>query len=119
MLSENVYWMSPGHDFTGLRQMPSARVEAKVLAAEKKDGYTGWTIQFKNVSSTLAFFLNPQIIKGGEEVLPSYWSDNYFSIAAGKSITVKVSCPATELAGSVPQLRLEGWNITAGHLRLQ
>jgi len=109
-LSQNVYWMSPGHDFTALRQMPSARVQTKLLAAEKKDGYAWWTIRFTNVSSQLAFFLNPQVISNGEEVLPSYWSDNYFSIPGGQSVTVKVSCPLA-LMGSAPELRLEGWNI--------
>ncbi len=116
--SENVYWMSPGHDFTSLRQMPQATVQTKVLAMEKKGAYTGWTLEFSNVSSQLAFFLNPQVTKDGEEVLPSYWSDNYFSIPAGKSITVKVTCPAAELAGAAPQLRLEGWNISAADRRL-
>jgi hypothetical protein len=127
-LSHNVYWISPGHDFADLRQMPQARVQANVLpattpdggrhAAEKKDGYTGWTIRFTNVSSGLAFFLNPQIIATGEEVLPSYWSDNYFSIPAGQSITVRVSCPTAALAGNAPQLRLEGWNIRPETLHL-
>jgi hypothetical protein len=118
VLSQNVYWMSPGHDFTGLRQMPPSRVQVKVLATDKRDGYTGWTLEFTNVSSQLAFFLNPQVIRDGEEVLPSYWTDNYFSIPAGKSITVKVSCPAEELTGAVPQLRLEGWNIATATQRL-
>jgi beta-galactosidase/beta-glucuronidase len=112
-ISQNVYWMSPGHDFADLRAMPSARVQTTILSTEKKDGYSWSTIRFTNVSSTLAFFLNPQLIAQGEEVLPSYWSDNYFSIPAGQSITVKVSCPIAALAGQVPQLRLEGWNIKA------
>jgi hypothetical protein len=117
-LSQNVYWMSPRHDFTELRAMPSARVHATVSAVEKKAGYAAWTIRFTNVTSGLAFFLNPQIVAGGEEVLPSYWSDNYFSIPAGQSITVRVSCPMTGLAGRRPQLRLEGWNIRPQDLRL-
>ena len=111
-LSQNVYWMSPGHDFADLRAMPSATVQTTVLSTEKKDGYAGWTIRFTNASSRLAFFLNPQVIIKGEEVLPSYWSDNYFSIPAGQSVTVTVSCPQARLAGQVPELRLEGWNIT-------
>jgi exo-1,4-beta-D-glucosaminidase len=110
-LSQNVYWMSPGHDLTALRQMPSAQVETSVLSTEKKEGYAGWTIRFMNPSSQLAFFLNPQVIAGGEEVLPSYWSDNYFSVPAGQAITVKVSCPVAALQGRTPELRLEGWNI--------
>jgi hypothetical protein len=112
-ISQNVYWMSPGHDFADLRAMPSATVQSTVLSTEKKDGYFWSTIRFTNVSSKLAFFLNPQLIAQGEEVLPSYWSDNYFSIPAGQSITVKVSCPLAALAGQAPQLRLEGWNIKA------
>ena len=111
-VSHNVYWMSPGHDFLALRQMPSSRIRASVRAATKKDGYTSWTLTLFNPSSQLAFFLNPQVIKDGEEVLPSYWSDNYFSIPAGHSATVTVSCPTT-MTGDKPQLRLEGWNIPA------
>jgi Exo-beta-D-glucosaminidase Ig-fold domain/Glycosyl hydrolases family 2/Glycosyl hydrolases family 2, TIM barrel domain/Glycosyl hydrolases family 2, sugar binding domain len=109
--SQNVYWMSPGHDFAGLRQMPAAVVQVKVLGTEKKADNITWTIQFSNDSHQLAFFLNPQVIKDGEEVLPSYWSDNYFSIPAGKAVTVTVSCPGDALKGGSPQLRLEGWNI--------
>jgi beta-galactosidase/beta-glucuronidase len=112
-LSQNVYWMSPGHDFADLRAMPPATVQNTVLSTEKKDGYSWSTIRFANVSSKLAFFLNPQLIAQGEEVLPSYWSDNYFSIPPGQSITVKVSCPLAALAGQALQLRLEGWNIKA------
>jgi hypothetical protein len=118
VVSQNVYWMSPGHDFTDLRAMPSAQVAAVVQASEKRNGYMDWTIRFTNPSSRLAFFLNPQVILGGEEVLPSYWSDNYFSIPAGQSITVKVSCPATAISGHTPQLRLEGWNIKPAVIRL-
>ncbi|HXO75671.1 MAG TPA: glycoside hydrolase family 2 TIM barrel-domain containing protein, partial [Puia sp.] len=116
-LSHNVYWMSPGHDFTTLKSMPSAHVQTKVLSKEKKGEYNYWTIRFSNVSSQLAFFLNPQIVNNGEEVLPSYWPDNYFSIPAGQSVTVTVSCPAA-LTGPAPDLRLEGWNIPAATLHL-
>ncbi|HXB93844.1 MAG TPA: glycoside hydrolase family 2 TIM barrel-domain containing protein [Puia sp.] len=118
ILSQNVYWMSPGHDFSELRKMPSTRVQATVLSSEKKEGYDSWTIRFSNSSDRLAFFLNPQVIAGGEEVLPSYWSDNYFSIPAGQSLTVKVSCPTAVMAGQTPQLRVEGWNILSKNMHL-
>ena len=110
-LSQNVYWMSPGHDFADLRSMPPASLRASVVSSEKRDGYESWTIRIANTSPRLAFFLNPQVIAGGEEVLPSYWSDNYFSIPGGQTMTVKVSCPGAKLVARSPQLRLEGWNI--------
>jgi exo-1,4-beta-D-glucosaminidase len=112
-ISTNVYWLSPGHDFADLRAMPSATVRTTVIATKKEGAFTEWTIQFTNTASRLAFFLNPQVIgSDGDETLPSYWSDNYFSIPAGQSVTVKVSCPALRTPQpQIPQLRLEGWNI--------
>jgi hypothetical protein len=107
-VSRNVYWMSPGHNFADLRAMPSATVRTTVMAVKREGGYTEWTLQFTNTASRLAFFLNPQVIgNNGDEILPSYWSDNYFSIPAGQSVTVTVSCPVALNA----RLRLEGWNI--------
>jgi hypothetical protein len=107
-MSRNVYWMSPGHDFADLRAMPSASVRTSVVAVRRQGDFTEWKLQFTNTASRLAFFLNPQVISAsGDEILPSYWSDNYFSIPAGQAITVTVSCPAPR----DPHLRLEGWNI--------
>ncbi len=111
LISHNTYWMSPGHQFTDLQKMPKAAIATNVIRVEKKGGYESWTIRFNNNSSTLAFFLNPQIIKNGEEVLPSYWTDNYFSVQAGQYLTVTVSCPLKEAGNRNAQLRLEGWNI--------
>jgi hypothetical protein len=118
-ISHNVYWMSPGHDFADLRSMPSSAVTAAVVASDRKGGDDNWTIKFTNTSNRLAFFLNPQVVARGEEVLPSYWSDNYFSIPAGKSMTVHVSCPAAALGGQTPELRLEGWNIASRSVPLK
>jgi exo-1,4-beta-D-glucosaminidase len=113
-LSQNTYWMSPGHDFADLRAMPSATVRTTVTGTRQQGAFTEWSLQFTNTTPRLAFFLNPQLTRDGEEVLPSFWSDNYFSIPAGGSVTVRVSCPA----GSTPRLRLEGWNITPTTLPL-
>lgn len=118
LLSHNVYWMSPAHQFTGLKEMQKATLDVKVTSSQKKSNYNNWTIRFTNNSSRLAFFLNPQIINKGEEVLPSYWSDNYFSVPAGKSLTVTVSCALKELVSANTQLRLEGWNIEAKNIDL-
>src|SRR5258708_12564478 len=70
-LSQNVYWMSPGHDFTALRQMPPARVQVAVLKTGKKKTYTTCTLPFTNISKHLAFFLPPTAIKNDHEVLPT------------------------------------------------
>ncbi|MDO6433451.1 glycoside hydrolase family 2 TIM barrel-domain containing protein [Flavitalea sp. BT771] len=117
-ISRNTYWMSPEHDFTTLRQMPAARVQVQVTPHPGNKTYRTWTVQCKNTSDKLAFFLNPQVTADGEEVLPSYWSDNYFSVPPGGTITATVSCPTAMLKGAPPELRLEGWNIPQEHIPL-
>lgn len=117
-VSDNVYWISPGHDFADLRAMPAASVRPRVVGRGTRGDYTEWTLEFSNPSPVLAFFLNPQVVKDGQEVLPSYWSDNYFSIAAGGSCRVTVSCPTAMLRGGPARLKLEGWNIAASETGL-
>jgi exo-1,4-beta-D-glucosaminidase len=127
-LSRNIYWMSPGHDFTALRQMPAARLQVRVLSATRTKTSNTWTLQFTNNSNQLAFFINPQVMRGEEEVLPSFWSDNYFSIPANGSNKATVSCPAelpepgpggrTGSTGKTHRLKLEGWNIKEQELAL-
>ena len=112
LISHNIYWMSPHHDFTTLGQMPAASVQVKVLRTESDGGQRHLVLEFTNHSGKLAFFLNPQLVKDGEEVLPSYWSDNYFSLAAGESRTLTLGCAADQWTGTRPVLRLEGWNVS-------
>jgi len=112
LLSRNTYWMSPNHDFTALRRIPAARVQMQAAPAKNSGAYKTWTIRIRNTSEKLAFFLNPQVVKDDEEVLPSYWSDNYFSVPPGETITATVSCPLVKLKGAAVRLRLEGWNIS-------
>jgi hypothetical protein len=66
-----------------------------------------------NPSNNLAFFVNPSIRKGkeGEEVLPSFWSDNYFSILPGKTKELTVEFQKSGLVGEEAYLKLDGWNI--------
>ncbi len=118
-VSENIYWLSPNHDFTKLRDMRAASVNVKTIKKIKTKTAYEWTLEFSNTSHKLAFFLNPQLINNGEEALPSFWSKNYFSLQAHQIITVKVSCPIEKINPSSPmKLRIEGWNIKSSELNL-
>ncbi len=118
LVSQNVYWMAPAHNFTSLPKMSTASLEAKVIKSETISKIYKCTIQFNNVSNQLAFFINPQLMNGEEEILPSFWSDNYFSIPAGESKIVTVSCAADKINRILPSLKTEGWNIKEQSLSL-
>jgi hypothetical protein len=110
-VSHNVYWLSANDDFTSLNDMKHAQVQVKVLKTEKGTSENKWTIQFTNNSGQLAFFVRPQLMKNGEEVMPSYWTDNYFSLAPHESTTISVSAPVAKLGSQTPTVLLEGWNL--------
>ncbi len=110
-ISQNVYWMAPAHNFTSLPKMSNASLQVRIIKIKMVSNTYQWTVQFSNVSNQLAFFINPQLMNGEEEILPSFWSDNYFSIPAGESKTVIISCNADKLNNIVPSLKTEGWNI--------
>jgi exo-1,4-beta-D-glucosaminidase len=116
-VSHNVYWLSPGDDFSRLKQMPPARVSTRLLGTKRTATENQWTFEIRNGSGQLAFFLNPQLWNDHEEVMPTFWSNNYFSLSPGEKIVVTASCPAA-LAPQRPVLKLEGWNTSPEKIRL-
>jgi len=110
-VSHNVYWLAPGNDFSGFNTLQSTQVQVKVLKAEKGISENKWTLQFSNYSNKLAFFVRPQLMENGEEVMPTYWTANYFTLAPNESITVAVSAPIAKLGKEQPMVLVEGWNI--------
>ncbi len=116
-VSHNVYWLSAGDDFKALKQMPAARLETRVLRTEKSGTENKWTFEISNHSGALAFFINPQLWNDQQEIMPTWWSANYFSLAAGEKIMVTASCPS-DLTSKNPKLKLEGWNTVGEQINL-
>jgi hypothetical protein len=78
-----------------------------------------WTFRVANNSGKLAFFTRMQLMTEGEEVLPSFWSGNYITLADGESASLTVSCPDAELNGTNPVLQVSGWNVTKQEIILK
>jgi hypothetical protein len=53
-----------------------------------------------------------------EEVLPSYWTGSYFTLAPSESTTISVSCPVTQLKGKKPHIMVSGWSIDPEDLKI-
>lgn len=118
LVSQNVYTIQPAHDFKALAQMNKATVQAKVISSSKDQANYNYTIQFTNTSDQLAFFLNPQLTIGGEEIMPSFWSNNYFSLTVGQTITVNVSCPIEKVGTGNVVLAVGGINVENTNLKM-
>jgi hypothetical protein len=110
-ISHNVYWLAADNNYLPLNSMPQTQVDATVLVREKVKTETKWTIKFTNKSKLMAFFINPQLLNDGEEIMPSFWSANYFSLAPGESITVTVSVSSDLIKGKNQEIKVKGWNL--------
>jgi len=118
VISHNVYWLSNDGDYKSMNTMPDAIVQVTVLKKEKSTAENKWTIQISNNSDKVAFFIRSQILMKEEEVLPSFWSANYFTLAPAESITLTVSCPVDKSGVGTPCLKVSGWNVKSQELVL-
>lgn len=117
IVAENFYWLAPNNDFRGLNSLPT--VELTASAREEQRGERlRVTLTLTNPSEHLAFFVNPILTRGpdGDEVLPTFWSDNYFSILPGETRTVVAYADRFRLEGEAAHVRLEGWNVKTGEV---
>jgi hypothetical protein len=117
-ISHNVYWISNEGDYKSLEGMQKTGVDAKVINSVKGKSENSWTIQISNTSNKLAFFIRPQLMSDGEELLPCYWTANYFTLAPSETKTVLVSCPNLKLNGKNLVLKISGWNVYELELKL-
>ena len=111
IISRNTYWVAPGDDFKGLKDMPYSKLKTTVLKKEEGKSDKKWTIRLTNNAEKIAFFIHPQLTENGEEVLPCLWSAGYFSLAPMESIDITVSVPSAKLKTKAQELKVEGWNL--------
>ena len=118
VISHNVYWLSNDGNYKSMNNMPDAKVQIAVLKKEKSTTENKWTVQIINNSDKVAFFVRSQIMINEEEVLPSFWSANYFTLAPEESITLTVSYPVDKSSAGISSLKVSGWNTKSQELVL-
>jgi Ig-like domain-containing protein len=57
------------------------------------------------------YFSSGDSTHDGEDVVPVFWSDNYFSMLPGEKKSVSVTYDPASLAGAEPQIIVDGWNV--------
>jgi exo-1,4-beta-D-glucosaminidase len=132
LISENFYWLStkpdvldwakrsdtvytPQKEFadlTGLNSLPKAKVTITKSVRGTGAGSI-LTMVAENKSDGIAFMVHPRVTqgKGGDDVTPIFWSDNYFSLLPGEKRSVTARFNPSDLHGATPELVVEGWNV--------
>ncbi|MBM3891124.1 MAG: hypothetical protein FJ388_18585 [Verrucomicrobia bacterium] len=98
-------------DFSALAQLPP--VKLNVSHQIERRGQQRIHVRLQNPTDRLAFFIQLALTRErqGDEVLPVFWSDNYFSLLPGESKTVEATFAAEDLHGATPVIEVGGWNM--------
>jgi hypothetical protein len=119
VISNNVYWISPDGDYKSMNEMAVTNIHVSAIREGKVRTDRVWNFNITNSTEKIAFFIRPQIMSAGKEILPSFWSGSYFTLAPGESKEVTVSCPSSELTGESPVLKVSGWNVPVTEVGLK
>jgi exo-1,4-beta-D-glucosaminidase len=131
LVSSNFYWLSTKQetldwahsnwyttptlsyaDFTALSQLP--KVKLNVTEHSERQGENEVThVTLENPSKNLAFFVRLKVDKGkgGEEILPVLWQDNYVSLLPGEKREITATYRASAMAAAKPTVEVSGFNV--------
>ena len=110
VISENFYWLSADgkNDFRAITQMPKVDLQF-TSTTTTKDNDIVMRIKVKNPTNRLAFMHRLMITKGDseDEVLPTFWTDNFLTIFPGEEREVMATFARQDLEGATPVLKLD------------
>src|SRR5258708_3236882 len=130
-LSTNFYWLATTMDdpdwakstwydtpvksyanFTALDSLAPTTVK-RLMVTERTGATERATVTLTNAEKVPAFFLRLQITKGkgGDEVLPALWQDNYISLLPGETRRIGATYAAASLGGRSAALVVSGSNV--------
>ncbi|MBS1850206.1 MAG: beta galactosidase jelly roll domain-containing protein [Acidobacteria bacterium] len=99
-------------DYTGLAQLPKVKLKVSERT-ERKGEDTVTHVTVENPSRNLAFFVRLKVNKGkgGEEILPVLWQDNYISLLPGEKRDLTATYATGALGTAKPEVAVSGINL--------
>src|SRR6266849_2504569 len=99
-------------DYAALAQLPNLNLNVS-STTENKGNQSATRVTLENPSKSVAFFVRLKVNrgKGGEEVLPAVWQDNYVSLLPGEKREITAMYRIADLGGAKPDVEVQGWNV--------
>ena len=78
-----------------------------------KDGTWTGTVTLENRSNVPAIMIRLNVVgrKDGEQILPMFYGDNYFSMMPGEKKTVTLKWYEADTRGNNPKVKITGYNL--------
>jgi exo-1,4-beta-D-glucosaminidase len=103
-------------DYTGLKNLAATSLSVHHTTS-KSDGSTVHLIKVTNTDKTVAFFVHLRALKekGGDDILPLIFSDNYLLLAPGETRTIECSYEDKYAGSGTPYIQVTAWNADKAH----
>lgn len=120
LLDENLYWLAKSAGkYTALNELKPVAIQSKISKSEE----AGQLVEISNPGSETAFFIRLKLTdrETGERVLPTFFSENYFTLLPGERKEIRIDLSLLPAAVRVKSLTLEtsGWNVEPNTLNIQ
>jgi exo-1,4-beta-D-glucosaminidase len=99
-------------DYTALAQLPKVKLNVS-SHTEIKGNRSVTRVTLENPGKSVAFFVRLKVNKGkgGDEILPAVWQDNYVSLLPGEKREITAMYRVADLGGAKPDVEVKGWNV--------
>ena len=115
-VSDNLYWLPAQKEgsMQALRSLPPVKLQA-TCKVEARGRETLARVKVTNPTGQLAFFIELALTKGkgGAEILPVLWDDNYFSLLPGESREITATFAAKDAGKGKATVEAGGWNVAS------
>ena len=114
VIGENFDWVTfaSGRSFKDIQKLGDIALATSYSIEQKGTTYFAHAA-VTNYTDTPALMIRIKTLTdvSGEQVLPAFYSDNYFSLMPGETKNVTIEFDEKYLLGEKPNLFVEGWNI--------
>ncbi len=114
IVSDNFYLRGVEEgNYQALREMPKVTLRSNVATNKGNDGTWTATATLENTSSTPALMIRVNVVgeKDGEQFLPMFYSDNYFSLLPGEKKEINIHWKDVDTRGETPKVVISGYNV--------
>ena len=114
ILSDNFYINGKEYgNHQAMKSMAKADVRSDVTMKKGRDGVWTGTVTLENMSDVPAVMIRLNVVgkKDGQQILPMFYGDNYFSMMPGEKKAVSLRWYDADTRGNRPVVKVTGYNL--------
>ncbi len=117
LISENFYWLrnKDTEDYKALHTLTPVKPETEYRVETVGEEILAH-IKISNQSKQISFFTQLALTNNhGNEILPVFWEDNYFSLLPGETREITAKLSAKDAGSGEIKLEVGGWNVQSSY----